>query len=83
MTVPDQLCGCKGVRFCALCETTDRVKKLRVEEDKYADYEFYVYSQAEGKPVKAPELGSTSSIEEIIAGRLNFEFFPKFDLFSQ
>ncbi|EPB72422.1 hypothetical protein ANCCEY_08493 [Ancylostoma ceylanicum] len=35
---PPQSCACKGVRFCALCETSERVQRLRIEEDRCAGF---------------------------------------------
>lgn len=70
-----QPCGCKGVRSCALCENTDRVKKLRLEEDKYNNYEVFVYKQVLKKPVKCPELESTSCLDEIIKSKCFVVFF--------
>ncbi|VDO24569.1 unnamed protein product [Haemonchus placei] len=64
---PSQGCGCKGVRFCALCEMSERVQKLRMEEDKYSDYDVYVFKQESGRCVKCPALTSTASVEDIRA----------------
>uniref|UniRef100_A0A0K0DAQ1 2OG-FeII_Oxy_2 domain-containing protein n=1 Tax=Angiostrongylus cantonensis TaxID=6313 RepID=A0A0K0DAQ1_ANGCA len=55
--VSHQSCGCKGVRFCALCETSERVLKLRTEDDKYVSI--------------CPTLTSTASIEDIITASLS------------
>ncbi|CAJ0597673.1 unnamed protein product [Cylicocyclus nassatus] len=60
------ICGCKGVRFCALCETSERVQKLRLEEDKYANYEIFVFDHITSRGFRSPHLTSTSSVEEII-----------------
>ncbi|VDL66595.1 unnamed protein product [Nippostrongylus brasiliensis] len=54
-----QNCGCKGVRFCALCETSERVKKLRMEENKYADYDIFVYKHGSGSASLADSSSST------------------------
>ncbi|RCN47994.1 hypothetical protein ANCCAN_05933 [Ancylostoma caninum] len=62
---PPQSCACKGVRFCALCESSERVQRLRIEEDKYAKYDVFVFDHTSGKGVRCPSLNSTSSIEEI------------------
>uniref|UniRef100_A0A8R1I7L7 Alpha-ketoglutarate-dependent dioxygenase AlkB-like domain-containing protein n=1 Tax=Caenorhabditis japonica TaxID=281687 RepID=A0A8R1I7L7_CAEJA len=61
-----QECGCKGVRFCALCETTERVKKLRVVEDKYADYQVFIYDHQRQIAIPTSNLSSKSSLEEIL-----------------
>ncbi|EYC39983.1 hypothetical protein Y032_0634g912 [Ancylostoma ceylanicum] len=62
---PPQSCACKGVRFCALCETSERVQRLRIEEDRYAKYKVFVFDHTTGKAFHCPSLNSTSSIEEI------------------
>lgn len=63
-----QECGCKGVRFCALCEATDRVKKLRVEEDKHAGYKVFVFDHLRQLAIPTRNLDSKSSLDEIIHG---------------
>ncbi|PIO75162.1 hypothetical protein TELCIR_02803 [Teladorsagia circumcincta] len=64
-----QSCGCKGVRFCALCEMSERVQNLlRKEDNKYADYDVYVYKTESGECVRCPSLTPNASIEEVMAG---------------
>ncbi|CAB3402403.1 unnamed protein product [Caenorhabditis bovis] len=65
-TSPQQSCGCKGVRFCALCETTERVKKLRVDGDKYENYKVFLFDHKYTLAHPAPSLNSKSSLEEIV-----------------
>ncbi|KAE9414975.1 hypothetical protein Angca_002874, partial [Angiostrongylus cantonensis] len=66
-----QSCGCKGVRFCALCETSERVLKLRTEDDKYANYDVYVFNPDSSSCFRCPTLTSTASIEDIITASLS------------
>ncbi|CAO4369221.1 unnamed protein product [Caenorhabditis nigoni] len=61
-----QECGCKGARFCALCETTERVKNLRVEEDKHTNYKVFVYDPTRQLAIPTDNLNSKSSLQEII-----------------
>ncbi|PAV63511.1 hypothetical protein WR25_07684 [Diploscapter pachys] len=60
-----QTCGCKGIRFCAMCLSSERVRKLRIEEDKYADFAVFVYSNTLKRAVRATQLNSTSGLEDI------------------
>ncbi|WKY01148.1 hypothetical protein Q1695_015280 [Nippostrongylus brasiliensis] len=62
-----QNCGCKGVRFCALCETSERVKKLRMEENKYADYDIFVYKHGSAASLAD---SSSSTDDKITIGGL-------------
>nr|QKE11192.1 DNA N6-methyl adenine demethylase [Bursaphelenchus xylophilus] len=60
-------CGCKGVRFCASCKDSDRVKNLREkpedQTEKLSNYLLYVYK--DGKCYHRPELRLQSTKEEI------------------
>ncbi|CAI4232291.1 unnamed protein product [Auanema sp. JU1783] len=58
-------CGCKGIRFCALCEQSERVLKLKFEEDPYKHYDFFVYSLEHDVAIKTDLLNPNSSTEEI------------------
>uniref|UniRef100_A0A1I7X6I6 Phage protein n=1 Tax=Heterorhabditis bacteriophora TaxID=37862 RepID=A0A1I7X6I6_HETBA len=86
MTISDisnqSQCGCKGVRFCALCESTDRVLKLRLEEDVYANYEYFVYDENSKNAVKCPSLRSSSTIDEIIQASLSAKYsdYPRLEI---
>ncbi|CAD5217357.1 unnamed protein product [Bursaphelenchus okinawaensis] len=64
-----QSCGCKGVRFCASCKDSDRVKSLREKPEdqtsKLSDYLVYVCK--DGKCYYRPELRLQSTVEEIKA----------------
>ncbi|CCD68391.1 DNA N6-methyl adenine demethylase [Caenorhabditis elegans] len=62
----EQACGCKGARFCALCETTERVKKLRVVEDKHVNYKVFIYDHIRQIAIPTTNLNSQSSLEDII-----------------
>ncbi|KJH45872.1 hypothetical protein DICVIV_08066 [Dictyocaulus viviparus] len=64
--VSTQTCGCKGVRFCALCETSERVQKLKIADDKYADYDVYVFSRISGSCIRCPALTSSATVGDII-----------------
>lgn len=61
-------CCCKGVRFCKLCVSTERVLNLNINEIsnlKYKDYRFYCFINKIGKAVFDPHLTHESSLTEI------------------
>ncbi|KAK6060156.1 hypothetical protein COOONC_02191 [Cooperia oncophora] len=68
---PSQSCGCKGIRFCALCEMSERVQNLRKDDNKYADYDVFVYRSEQNVCVRCPELNSLASVEDIIAATMS------------
>ncbi|KAK5969229.1 Alpha-ketoglutarate-dependent dioxygenase alkB 4 [Trichostrongylus colubriformis] len=81
--VQSQGCGCKGVRSCALCEMSERVQNLRKEDDKYVDYDVYVYKPDPGVCVRCPALTSTASVEEVRAATFsNSSDDPKEEIIS-
>ncbi|VIO90832.1 LD42289p, putative [Brugia malayi] len=67
-------CGCKGVRFCAACKDTLRVKKLRLcEEYPFAKYKKYVYSSHHHIAIHDNSLPNRPSLADIhdVASRIN------------
>ncbi|KAI6187971.1 Fe2OG dioxygenase domain-containing protein [Aphelenchoides besseyi] len=62
-------CGCKGVRFCALCKDSDRVKGFHTTPEEWnvrlVDYDCYIYSN--GYAYQAKDLNFESSIAAIYA----------------
>ncbi|CAI5445535.1 unnamed protein product [Caenorhabditis angaria] len=66
-TSPHESCGCKGARFCGLCETSDRVKNLRIEGNKFESYQIFIYDPTRNIGIPSQNLTSKSSLEEIIS----------------
>jgi len=62
---PADSCGCKGARSCALCAHSERVLKLRLEEDPYRDYTRLVYSAEKQTAFPAGNLNSDASLSDI------------------
>jgi alkylated DNA repair protein alkB family protein 4 len=64
-----ETCGCKGVRFCAACKDSERVRKLQIapenSADKFVSYKCYVFSK--GRAFRRPKLQYNSTMEEISA----------------
>ncbi|KAH7731408.1 Protein F09F7.7 a [Aphelenchoides avenae] len=59
-------CGCKGIRYCAQCIDTERVRKLNLTTDeKYRDYNIYIYNQAHGKAYECASMNWRSTAAEI------------------
>lgn len=71
----DDLCGCKGARFCAACRTSERVKNLRIApentNDKFSDHKCYVFEN--GQAFYCPDLSYESTTEEILQSYTNKE----------
>ncbi|GMR42556.1 hypothetical protein PMAYCL1PPCAC_12751, partial [Pristionchus mayeri] len=58
-------CGCKGIRFCAACEHTDRVQKLNFEEKEHEGFSCYVWDGKRNAAIPSPQLHPHSSFGEI------------------
>ncbi|KAF8357909.1 nmad-1 [Pristionchus pacificus] len=58
-------CGCKGIRFCAACEHTDRVQKLKFEEKEHEGFSCFIWDGKRNVAIASPQLNPDSSIQEI------------------
>ncbi|KRZ68404.1 Alpha-ketoglutarate-dependent dioxygenase alkB -like protein 4 [Trichinella papuae] len=82
--VGEQICGCKGIRFCRLCENTDRVKNLKRERClDCKKYRIFIYCR------KCDSLGHSltsemHSVEQLIELYNNFHDLVQgnFDCFT-
>ena len=63
-----QRCGCRGIRFCAECKDSDRVKKMRSNGDwggLFNDYESYVFNPEDFNCYSSPDISIASTLETI------------------
>uniref|UniRef100_A0A914QWQ6 Uncharacterized protein n=1 Tax=Panagrolaimus davidi TaxID=227884 RepID=A0A914QWQ6_9BILA len=60
-------CACKGIRFCASCINSERVKNLTSENvnQNFTDYQTYVFNPADQKCYSSPNLSTNSSVTDI------------------
>ncbi|GMT19281.1 hypothetical protein PFISCL1PPCAC_10578 [Pristionchus fissidentatus] len=58
-------CGCKGIRFCASCEHTERVQKLKFDNKEHDGFTCFVWDGKRNVAVATSQLHPDSSIEEI------------------
>ncbi|KHN78206.1 Alpha-ketoglutarate-dependent dioxygenase alkB -like protein 4 [Toxocara canis] len=73
-------CGCKGIRFCALCKNSERVSKLKLNDrDKHSDYDRYVYSSRYAKAIRDIELPADPSLEDVHAAAKHVDSLDSLD----
>uniref|UniRef100_A0A914YWF3 Alpha-ketoglutarate-dependent dioxygenase AlkB-like domain-containing protein n=1 Tax=Panagrolaimus superbus TaxID=310955 RepID=A0A914YWF3_9BILA len=60
-------CACKGIRFCASCLDSERVKKLNSENvnHNFDGYQTYVFNPANQRCYLTPNISTNSSVTDI------------------
>lgn len=61
-------CACRGIRFCANCKNSDRVKKMRSDEtynERFSGYSSYVFNSKDGKCYLSSGITVISTLEDI------------------
>src|SRR3954469_11726228 len=53
MGISEAVCACKGIRFCALCAGSERVRSLNSVDRNYAEYKTYIFNAADGRIYEA------------------------------
>uniref|UniRef100_A0AC34G3K1 Alpha-ketoglutarate-dependent dioxygenase AlkB-like domain-containing protein n=1 Tax=Panagrolaimus sp. ES5 TaxID=591445 RepID=A0AC34G3K1_9BILA len=60
-------CACKGIRYCAACLDSERVKRFNSENvnHNFEDYQTYVFNPADQKCYSSPNLSTNSTVADI------------------
>lgn len=76
----NNICGCKGIRTCALCENTDRATKLQKSKFDFSAYETFIYvwpSTRTARKIQPPQFDGPMKMDELFEIQQSLSIEPE------